>query len=104
MIPTCRATGQRNDKRVSGTTSGHPARDGDGEKIRAGIPAAARRLSVMNRKSRSLSTGFRLVDYFLLRWNFWKLNDRPFTANDSFYTLLRISHIARFSYIFGSDK
>ena len=26
-------------------TAGHPARDGDGEKIRAGIPAATRRVS-----------------------------------------------------------
>ena len=29
----------------SAATAGHPARDGDGEKIRAGIPAADRRVT-----------------------------------------------------------
>ena len=47
MIPTGRATGQGSDKRVSDATAGLPARDGDGEKIRAGISAAARRVKLV---------------------------------------------------------
>ena len=42
-----------NRRAESAATAGHPARDGDCEKIRAGIPAAARRVNGL------LDLGFR---------------------------------------------
>lgn len=66
----------------SAATAGHPARDGDGEKIRAGIPAAAQCVKIRSRALfflqqflRQASKFVRLVSVHKRNANYLRLSD-----------------------------
>jgi hypothetical protein len=66
----------------SAATAGHPARDGDCEKIRAGIPAAVRRVSSLLPDRRTGPIRLSAGNQFRLARNVSFLADEVFRVSD----------------------